>query len=361
MNIGDFSDSRDNNFNLIRFVAAFAVLVSHAFPIASGPGTIQPLQTMLGVTLGTFGVIIFFAISGFLITQSYIRSSTVTRWMAARALRLFPALIGVLLLTVLVLGPLVTTLDLSAYAAHPESWSYFPRNVTLAKLQYPLPGVFEDNPYGPAINGSLWTLFHEVACYGFVLVAGLLGVFAARGRGWAFAALYLAFYVAVWIADKSGDISTRLVAFQKLSWPFFIGGVLCIHQNRIPLNWWIAAALAGIAALAYSTPIFRELFVLATSYWVFALAYLIGGVVRSYNRLGDYSYGVYIYAFPFQQCVAHVLGEHSPLENMLLATPPTLLFAVLSWHLIEKRSLSAKSQVSAKAETVGLWLRRRWT
>ncbi len=61
-----------------------------------------------------------------------------------------------------------------------------------------------------------------------------------------------------------------------------------------------------------------------------------GGVLRRYNRVGDYSYGLYIYAFPVQGLVQHLFGPLTPAGNMLLALPPTLVLAVLSWHLVEK-------------------------
>ena len=54
--LGDVAHGRDNNFNLIRALAATAVLVSHAYPIALGPGAVQPLQNGLGHTLGSLAV-----------------------------------------------------------------------------------------------------------------------------------------------------------------------------------------------------------------------------------------------------------------------------------------------------------------
>lgn len=129
--LSDVSEGRDNNLNLIRICAALAVLVSHAWPLSLGLGTVQPLQAATGFALGSLGLFVFFAISGFLIARSYDRQPTLAFWVASRVLRLFPALAAVLVLTAFALGPLVTKLPLDAYFADPATWSYVPRNIVL--------------------------------------------------------------------------------------------------------------------------------------------------------------------------------------------------------------------------------------
>ena len=72
--LGELCNGRDNNFNLIRMVAASAVLVSHTFPITLGSGAPEPFEALLDRSLGSLAVMIFFAISGFLIARSFDRS-----------------------------------------------------------------------------------------------------------------------------------------------------------------------------------------------------------------------------------------------------------------------------------------------
>ena len=67
--LGDVCGGRDNNFNLIRMVAASAVLVSHAFPVTRGWGAAEPFEGVLDRSLGSIAVFVFFAISGFLIAR----------------------------------------------------------------------------------------------------------------------------------------------------------------------------------------------------------------------------------------------------------------------------------------------------
>ena len=339
MRLSDAAVGRDNNFNLIRMIAALCVLVSHAWPITGGPGTVEPLERLTGFTLGTLSVFVFFTISGFLITRSFDRQPTVTRWLAARILRLFPALVVVLVLTVAVLGPLVTTLPAHAYFDAARTLSYVPRNLSLAFLQYDLPGVFETNIYGPAINGSLWTLFYEVVCYAGVLVAGLSGLLRSRvGMSLGLGLLVLSYLVALHtdVLSLPGRVTTLL----PLALPFAIGAVFYVWRERIELRLSWLAVLLGLMLAAWATPLRGPLLILALCYATFLLAYGPTGAIRTYNALGDYSYGVYIYAFPLQQLAVHLFGATGPLANIALALPPTLVLAALSWTIVERPSLS---------------------
>ena len=160
MRLSQVSRGRDNNLNLLRVLAAAAVLVSHAYPITRGPEAEEPLHNLTGFTLGTVAVYVFFVVSGFLIAKSFEGSKGVLDWSAARVLRLFPGLFVALALTVLVLGPIVTTLPLAAYFADPATLAYLPQNLALIAQRFDLPGVFVGNPYPSAVNGSLWTLFY---------------------------------------------------------------------------------------------------------------------------------------------------------------------------------------------------------
>jgi len=332
--VGAVSGGRRNNFNLIRMVAASGVLVSHAFPITLGPEAVQPLERWLGgITLGTVCVIIFFALSGFFITKSFDQGRDWRRFLIARAYRLFPALAGVLCLTVLVAGLVLTRADAASFwRAAP---GYVLRHLTLVDPVYSLPGTFFGNPYGPPINGSLWTLFYEVLCYAGVFVAGITGQLR-RGAPTVAALLALA---ALSVADEMSDLPGRVSNIADLAWPFALGGAIYLWRDRIPLSPLIVAALAALAALAQGTAAFPMLLTLALSYGAFWIGFAQWRALLGYNRLGDYSYGTYIFAFPIQQILA-ATGVADPWTNMALALPATCACAVLSWHLIEAPALA---------------------
>lgn len=333
------SAGRDNNLNLIRMIAALAVLVSHAYPVTLGAAFPEPLERLFGRSLGALAVVVFFAISGFLITRSFARGGSVRRWLRSRVLRLFPGLAVVLCLTVLILGPAVTTLPLADYASDPRTLSYVPRNLSLAFLQFELPGVFPHNPFGGAINGSLWSLFHEVTCYGGVLIAGLAGLLASRRAAAAGLAGYLALYVLSHPSVFGAALPQRALVLRELSFPFALGAAAYIWREAIRLRWSLVVIGAVATAFLRPTPVFADALTLWVSYATLCLAYLPGGAIRGYNRLGDYSYGVYIYAFPAQQLAEHLFGPMTPTTNMALAVPATLLCAVLSWHFVEGPAL----------------------
>ena len=334
---------RDNNLNLIRMIAAAAVLVSHAFPIALGTGALEPLMAATGQTLGHYAVAVFFGISGLLIARSFDQRKSIIHFTASRVLRLYPALVLVLFLTVFA-GAFLTQLSLPAYLSAHATWSYLPANLSLAFLQYHLPGVFLDNPYGQPINGSLWTLVYEVICYGGVALAGCIGILRSRILSLVglavIVALHLLFTGPILIGwDMSEGLLNRLYSLALLALPFALGTAAYVWRNTVILSPWIALAFWAVALLAMGTAVMASLILVATVYTSLWFGLAVKSPLLIYNRLGDYSYGIYIYAFPMQQLAMHIRPDTSPLENMLLAALPTIVLAIVSWELIERRAL----------------------
>jgi peptidoglycan/LPS O-acetylase OafA/YrhL len=339
--IADRASGRDNNFNLLRIIAAIAVLVSHTALITRGPDAVELLSTQLGgITLGTLSVMMFFAISGFFITHSFAKRTSLLLFVQARYLRLFPALIVVTALTVLVSWFWLTTASPSVF--WPEAANFFLRNVTMFSLSHDLPGVFVGNIYGTTINSSLWTLNYEVMCYMGVVLCGLMGL--TRPRYFVFV---LAVFAVVYVlhdiyAQILYERISRLSNLITLGLPFIIGMSFWVWRRVIPLSVPIALILLIVTYFCHETPVFRAVLVLALSYTVFVIGYAKIPVLATYNRVGDYSYGTYVYAFPIQQTLASY-GIVTPLTNMALALPLTLFCAVLSWHLVEAPAMRLKS------------------
>jgi peptidoglycan/LPS O-acetylase OafA/YrhL len=129
----------------------------------------------------------------------------------------------------------------------------------------------------------------------------------------------------------------------RLLFMFFSGSVFWVFRDRIPMNGWLfavlfAALLAGGAVPRY----FFWVYPLTIAYVVLWLAYVPGGWIRGFNRLGDYSYGIYIYAYPVQQMLFATIPGITPVEMILGAAASTIALAMLSWHFVEKPMLARK-------------------
>lgn len=337
--LGELASGLDNNLNLIRMIAAIAVLVSHAWPIALGPGATEPLNAAVGMSLGELAVITFFVVSGFLVSSSYARSASLSHFILARSLRIFPGLVVSLLLVAFLMGPAVTNLPHSEYFRDAATWSFVSRNIMLASPQYTLPGVFSDNPY-PTVEGSIWTLFHEVACYLGVVIIGIAGLYS---RPFLLSLAMGLFLVGSILIGQGGiDVHPKIESFMSLAPAFIIGMAFYVWRARLVLRFSFVMFLAILAAFSKSTPAWSIVMVTAIAYTTFWLAYIPGGVVRAYNKVGDYSYGIYIYAFPLQGLVIHLYGQMSPAQNIYMSLAPTLALALISWHMIEKPALQLR-------------------
>ena len=117
---------------------------------------------------------------------------------------------------------------------------------------------------------------------------------------------------------------------------FFVGAALQLYRHRIAFSSpGLATGIVLLAACSVDTSLFALAFVSAGAYVVLCLAHLPGGWMRRYNRVGDYSYGLYIYAFPVQQLVAAVAPGIGVAGLFTASATGTLVLAVLSWHLVE--------------------------
>lgn len=344
MTLAERARGRDNNFNLVRLFAAGLVLVSHSWPLTATPG--EPLERFAGFSLGHLGVDIFFVVSGFLVTGSLL-ARPLPNYLRARALRIFPALAASAFGTALLIGPLVTALPVERYLAAWDTWRFALQNAVTWPLgvRWFLPGVFLDNPGGPAVNGALWSLPWELTMYAMLTAIGALFV-VARTRGVVIVALGLAAALAHGLNEAFAFTSRfELVQGFRLVALFFGAAAFRFVGSRVPLH--APLALVALAVLAASMALggaWQALYAPALAYVVLWLALVPGGVLRLYNRLGDYSYGLYLWQFPLQQWIVLRRPETTPPELVLLSAPAALALAALSWHFVEAPALARKAR-----------------
>lgn len=327
-------------------------MYDHAFVLC---GREEPyLRPVLGGSTGHVGVLLFFFISGHLISQSYRRRPDARLFFKARALRLLPGLWVNLLLSVVLLAPLSSA---ASYLAQPSTWAYL-LNGLIFKCVFEIPSVFTTHPI-KAVNGSLWTLQYEVLCYITLWVLLFAGLRCRLTLGKVLLGLVVGLLLAnVLLALQPSHVFPSIQMWRRgFSFGYF--------ETR-PLTEWMLAFMLGALA---NQPLllrflqkwgFAGLLIASLGGWVqqwslgflvlvlswgaglFFLAYYPKGLSISQLLKGrDYSYGLYIYAFPVQQVVVAVFGP-SPLYVGLLGLVGTGFFAVLSWHYIEKPALRLK-------------------
>lgn len=330
--------SRVNYFDHMRLVAAFAVLVSHSIPITGTPETsvFHPL-----VELGYYAVAVFFFLSGYLITRSWLSCRSVPQFVVARFFRIYPGLWLALALTLLVLGPVTTTHQLPDYFTAHATITYAVWNGTLLKTRFALPGVFLDVPFPKIVNGSLWTLPFEMWCYVAVAVVGVIGLLERKRYALLIAALMQTVFIlkSLELVSIEHDLLSRGV---DVGAQFATGCAVCMCRKHLALR---IDAMLGMLVLVIATqslaPQFRHIVLhLSVPYLTLCLGFLFAGDQIRLPLSHDVSYGMYIYAFPIQQLGMFLFPSMFWWQNVLFATPLTVLCALASWKLVEKPSLS---------------------
>lgn len=327
------TEGHRNSFNAIRLLLAWAVLTSHSWPL-SGAGDDPSVH---GQSLGAFAVVGFFAISGYLISESRSRLS-LARFAWHRFLRIFPGYWAMLIITAFVLAPAVSVPAGERWTAH-ASVRYLLGSFTTRLYTFSIEGTLLNTPYGSSPsggpwNGSIWTLYLELLCY--AAVGAVLLPRSVRARSWPLVVLLAGLVTLELVAPPTSGTPGLLL---PLAIPFAAGSALWGLRDRHIFRWEFALVAAALTALSLPTGSFAAL-------GSPALGYLLLWAGQTFPtglaRRNDISYGVYIYAFPLQQ-VAADLGVRGPLPLLLVTSALVVPIAFASWRLVERPALRAKS------------------
>lgn len=360
-NLANLFLRNDNHFTLIRFLLSSLVVFAHCFPLADGSTDLQPYGDTTREWLyhlsdgqvysGSLAVYLFFFLSGFLITASFLNSKTVLVYFYKRVLRIYPAFIVCTLLGGLVVAPI--SIGFEQYYNLFSGWSFF-KSIML--LQQPeIPRVFLNNPYAGESNGSLWTIKLEFLAYIMIAILGALKLLRARIVGVICIFLYICHAFKQIRPDLVFANDLELYPFGYLSqYPevllfFFIGVLANLKSEKISLDGRYAGGCALI--LLVSLFIGGANFVLpftASYLLLFAGFIKIGGEEkRTVGKERDVSYGVYLYSFLIQQSLLFAFPElfvRSPYALFVASYPVACLTAYFSWQLIEKPALELKTK-----------------
>lgn len=298
------------------------------------------------MTMGDSAVDVFFITSGFLVTASLVTRQSVIEFIWARVLRIFPALLIMLLLTVFGLGVFFTSLPIQSYLSNSNTYIYLAKCATLITgVADELPEVFHGNPYKYSINGSLWMIPYLIRMYAILVIIWIASRITKRIRLRTFElAIVTGAVVAgvLVIADYFYFLTD--IPFVGLFFMFFSGAAFYVLKERITLSrslFWLFLITLLLSAIANKHAFFF-VYTFTIAYVVFYMAYIPSGRIRKYNLVGDYSYGVYIYAFPIQQTVAALVPGVSVFSMLLISASATLFLSALSWHLLERHALGLK-------------------
>ncbi len=334
---------RTTGFDYLRIGLATAVLCSHSIDVSYGVrftndfenGPIRPLIAIL--------LPMFFALSGFLVAGSLDRCRSLVSFIGLRVIRLAPALAFETVLAALILGPLLTALPLGAYFSDSLLPRYFLNIV--GDIQYLLPGLFADNPWPNTVNAQLWTLPYELMCY---IVLASLALFGVYRRRQAFALvvvalnlILLAHYVIK--AMSEGWNAHPVAPGPSLVLAFLYGIVFHLYRDKIPHSPRLGLT-AGVLALAFFIHPATDYLVPPLAAYVCVWLGLMRPRPSVLTRHGDYSYGIFLFGFPIQQAMTHLMGPayQTWYWNIATALPLTILFAMLSWHAVEKPALALR-------------------
>jgi peptidoglycan/LPS O-acetylase OafA/YrhL len=348
--MSDAINRNSNNFDFLRLVGALLVIFFTSYSLLDAY-TLDPLVRLTDGVLdtGKLGVAIFFIISGYLITKSWDKRRNIGRFIWARFLRLVPALVGVALTTVFIIGPLTTHQNLLDYFTSLATWSYF-SIITVFFPSYSLPSVFIHNPTS-IVNGALWTLPVESTMYILVLALGATGILYKKRLtiviilGMAGALLctiipvvHSAIPIIIHDAITTIDylISPANMAF------FLIGSLYYLFQDRIKYDSRVIMVAFIIWVLTFwSAELLAISYFICIPYIVLGLAFTRIPYINGIGKKADISYGLYIFHYPVQQTLINFFSLDS-LTLLILSLLITVPLAWLSWHLIESKALRLK-------------------
>lgn len=317
---------RSNNFDGLRLTGALLVLVSHIHAL-SGRGEVVLLwDDPLSLTAGSTGVALFFAISGYLVTSSWRADPHIIRFAARRFLRMWPALAVVVIAPAVVIGHLTFRNPIDGLMMPIAAESFLQNLVPVTR--YWDWDFFHHNPLH-LLNGSLWTIPIEVQFY--VILAALAFILRGHLR---------------WVVLAAWPITLLYPGFPLafLGSVFIGGAILSMFPERGRLIL-IAASVITLSAGSVVGAIRLLLCVAAIEIGVRSWP-----VLRDASRLGDLSYGTYLWAWPVQQVGIVLFGVTTLALQWAWTLPITLMLAALSWHGIEKHAMKLKPARPARHE-----------
>ena len=336
---------KQNNFDLIRLVAAIQVAVYHALHHLQIGGPLWSKVTQL-----LPGVPVFFFVSGFLISRAWEANPSPRTYVRNRLLRIYPALWVCVIASVAMIA-------LTGYFR--EHWpgvgpfaGWVLSQMTIAQFYNPI--FLRDFGVG-VINGSLWTICVELQFY--VAAPILWAIRRRHGTSGGQATLILVALVLIFLVFNQVHLSAvgvtrdtlvwKLVGVSFLPW-FYMFLIGMLAQENFPLMHRLFAGKAMLFVPLYLVLalVMHERFGLSVgneihpllfiplAMTVFSIGYTAPQAADQLLRRNDISYGIYIYHMPSVNAVLVLVGGGTAF-SLCIAGAATLLAAGASWIFVE--------------------------
>lgn len=329
-----FESTRSNNLNLLKFIAAIFVIVSHAFPLSKGAECNDILSDLSrnSIAFGSLAVAIFFMSSGFFVTKSLLKNKNSKKYLHNRFIRIFPPLWFILVICIVVCALFFSSYSLIDFFVSTDFFKYC-LNFILIPI-HNLPGVFTNNIYPGVINGPLWTLPLEFVCYIILLVAYKLNL--VNKKSYKFVAL-LVILVFIGINFIPLHIFMSVKGYIQPCFLFFWGSFYWIYRDEITMKnvYFVLSCILFILliGLGYGQ-IGSFLFI---PYITLYISFCLPQCNARFASLGNLSYDIYLCGWPIQQMVISEFGGSMAVGlNILISIPLSIMVGYVTYMVIEK-------------------------
>ncbi len=349
--LSELLNIKSTNVNLLKFICAILVIVGHANPITGTGVDILTEYTGGECSFGGLAVGVFFFFSGLYVTKSLSKTVNLRTYLAKRVERIFPQLAVVILITAFVLGPIFTSLPIGTYFLSPGTYIYL-LNAVLIPI-HNLPGVFEGLPY-QTVNGPLWTLPVEFACYLMLWGISLLLVLITKYKEqknlsrivdsksfkvllwFGIIVVFLGFVTVFYVLKNEFLISVvRPVVI------FIEGSLYYQYREKIKINWIAGLIMAIILVLSGLAGYFSIAMILLLPYITVALTLGIPQIKADWTVF-NVSYEMYLLGWPIQQIILLVFKGSMPAHiNVILTVPFDILLAYILYKSFDSHNSSS--------------------
>lgn len=344
----------ENNFNLIRLLAACQVLLVHSLNHLNYEGFIVDLLKLIP------GVPVFFFVSGMLIIASWERLNNRPngrrQFALNRLLRIYPALWICVFLSLFAVW-MTGYFDGKPFSfAHLLIWTAGQMSI----IQFYNPDFMRGFGVG-VLNGALWTISVELQFY---ILTPVLFWLLKNKRIYFLILLIVSLSVNVFMRlfHDNSDIRLKIIGVSFLPWLYmFMSGIL-VNEYKYQISSiidkhrqsaWILSILIYIFSMIYignySDNSSNAIHPAAFAILCIIIILVSNAKLPLHKRLhghiknNDYSYGIYIFHVPVLNCILYMnfFNESPTLKLVFLCLCP-ILIAILSWHMLERHMLALK-------------------